>query len=125
MMDKRLGAGLDRPKEPGLCSLRTVRELKENMVITVEPGCYFISALLAPAMENSDTSKFFISEAIRRFMGFGGVRIESDVYLTSTGCKNMTNVPRKIWEIEAVMEGAKWPLEKGLHHSLNGMVNSH
>lgn len=47
----------------------------------MEPGCYFISALLIPAMENSDTSKFFNPDTIRRFMVFGGVRIESDVVL--------------------------------------------
>ncbi|CAO2823348.1 unnamed protein product [Amaranthus hypochondriacus] len=117
--------GLERPKEAGLSSLRTCRELKEDMVITVEPGCYFITALLIPAMENAETSRFFYSDAIKRFMGFGGVRIESDVHVTSTGCKNMTNVPREIWEIEAVMAGAKWPLNKASNHSANGIEISH
>ncbi|KAI3421692.1 uncharacterized protein J3R85_011881 [Psidium guajava] len=73
--------GLERPKEPGLSSLRTVRELQEGMVITVEPGCYFIDALLDPAMESANTSKFFNHDAIGRFRKFGGVRIESDVVL--------------------------------------------
>lgn len=45
----------------------------------MEPGCYFIDALLDPALENSKTSKFFNVEALKRFRGFGGVRIESDV----------------------------------------------
>jgi Xaa-Pro dipeptidase len=45
----------------------------------VEPGCYFIEALLLPAMNNPETSKFFNKEVITRFIGFGGVRIESDV----------------------------------------------
>ncbi|KAK9705387.1 hypothetical protein RND81_07G052500 [Saponaria officinalis] len=102
--------GLERPKEPGLKSLRTARQLEEDMVITVEPGCYFINALLIPAMQSSVTAKFFNRDAIRRFEGFGGVRIESDVHVTANGCKNMTNVPRKSWEIEAVMAGGKWPL---------------
>ncbi|KAJ9688206.1 hypothetical protein PVL29_014099 [Vitis rotundifolia] len=112
--------GLERPKEPGLKSLRTVRDLREGMVITVEPGCYFIDALLAPAMENSETSKFFNHEIIGRFKSFGGVRIESDVHVTSNGCKNMTNVPRETWEIEAVMAGSPWPLDKSSIHSENG-----
>lgn len=47
----------------------------------MEPGCYFIDALLAPAMESLKTSKFFNREAISRFKGFGGVRIESDVVI--------------------------------------------
>ncbi|XP_025012296.1 xaa-Pro dipeptidase isoform X2 [Ricinus communis] len=104
--------GPKRSKEPGLRSLRTARELQEGMVITVEPGCYFIDAVLAPAKEASSTSKFFNSEAIGRFKGFGGVRIESDVHVTSNGCNNMTKCPREIWEIEAVMAGAPWPLNK-------------
>lgn len=48
-------------------------------VITVEPGCYFIDALLVPAMENPKTSKYFNIQEINKFRGFGGVRIESDV----------------------------------------------
>ncbi|RAL48801.1 hypothetical protein DM860_001121 [Cuscuta australis] len=102
--------GAERPKEPGLNSLRTSRELSEGMVITVEPGCYFIEALLLPAMESSKTSKFFKHE-INRFRGSGGVRIESDVRITTNGCINMTKCPRKIEDIEAVMAGAPWTID--------------
>jgi len=104
--------GMERQKEPGLKALRTSRELQEGMVITVEPGCYFIDALLLPAMESSNTSRFFNREVIGRFKNFGGVRIESDVHVTANGCKNMTKCPREIGEIEAVMAGAPWPLDK-------------
>lgn len=31
-----------RPQEAGFRSLRTARILEENMVLTIEPGCYFI-----------------------------------------------------------------------------------
>ncbi|KAH9801231.1 AMP N domain-containing protein [Citrus sinensis] len=81
-------------------------------VITVEPGCYFIDALLVPAMENESTSKFFNHEVIGRFKDFGGVRIESDVLVTANGSKNMTSVPREISDIEAIMAGAPWPSNK-------------
>lgn len=47
----------------------------------MEPGCYFIDAVLVPAMERPNTSKFFNHKEISRFRGFGGVRIESDVVL--------------------------------------------
>jgi Xaa-Pro dipeptidase len=103
---------VERPKEAGLRSLRTSRPLLEGMVITVEPGCYFIDALLIPAMENPNTCKFFNREEISRFRGFGGVRIESDVHVTSNGCVNMTNCPREVRDIEAVMAGAPWPIKK-------------
>ncbi|KAK6139588.1 hypothetical protein DH2020_026667 [Rehmannia glutinosa] len=110
-----------RPKEPGLKSLRTSRELLEGMVITVEPGCYFIDALLLPAMENTQTSRYFNHDQISRFRGFGGVRIESDVYVTCDGCVNMTKCPREIQEIEAVMAGAPWPIKKiSIPSSVNG-----
>ncbi|WOL09087.1 xaa-Pro dipeptidase isoform X1 [Canna indica] len=102
--------GLERPKEPGLKSLRTIRELQEGMVITVEPGCYFIDALLVPALEDAITSKFLDRNVIERYKRFGGVRIESDVLVTADGSKNLTNCPRETWEIEAVMAGAPWPL---------------
>lgn len=111
--------GAERPKEPGLKSLRTSRKLLEGMVITVEPGCYFIDALLLPAMRNAQTSKFFNHEQISRFRGFGGVRIESDVYVTSNGCVNMSKCPREIKEIEAVMAGAPWPINKTTTPSSN------
>lgn len=103
--------GLEGLKEPGLKSLRTIRDLQEGMVITVEPGCYFINALLTPALEDLSTSKFFNRHELEKYSNFGGVRIESDVYVTSDGCKNLTNCPRETWEIEAVMSGSPWPLE--------------
>ncbi|EPS63231.1 hypothetical protein M569_11556, partial [Genlisea aurea] len=72
--------GAERVDEPGLKALRTTRDLVEGMVvITVEPGCYFIEALLVPAMENAATRGYFNREKISTFRGFGGVRIESDV----------------------------------------------
>ncbi|XP_037474724.1 xaa-Pro dipeptidase-like [Triticum dicoccoides] len=131
MMDRRLGAvfmphglghllgidahdpggypeGLERPEEPGLRSLRTTRELKEGMVITVEPGCYFIDALLRQARNDPICSEFFNWEKIQIYRSSGGVRIESNVYVTAQGCTNLTNCPQEICEIEAVMAGAAW-----------------
>ncbi|KOM57876.1 hypothetical protein LR48_Vigan11g090900 [Vigna angularis] len=113
--------GLERRKEPGLKSLRTIRDLREGMVITVEPGCYFIDALLLPAMDNPMTTKFLNQEAINRYKDFGGVRIESDVLVTAAGCYNMTKCPREIGEIEGVMAGAPWPAKNISTHDRNGL----
>ena len=48
----------------------------------------------------------------RGMQGFGGVRIEDDVVVTAEGARSMTNVPRTVKEIEAVMAGASWPLQQ-------------
>lgn len=69
-------------------------------MITVEPGCYFIDALLLPAMESSSTSRFFNHEVIGRFKGFGGVRIESDVVLHLL---NLSVIPETILDINKTL----------------------
>merc|ERR1712077_158473 len=59
----------------GLKNLRTARTVKENMVLTVEPGCYFIDGLLDRAFGNPTLSKFLVAREIDEFRGSGGVRI--------------------------------------------------
>ncbi|CAM9475437.1 unnamed protein product [Chrysoparadoxa australica] len=97
--------GVERDTRPGHRSLRCGRVLQEGMVITVEPGIYFIDHLLDEALANESTKKFFVQEAIARFRGTGGVRLEDDVIVTSTGIRNMTNCPRTVADVEAVMAG--------------------
>ena len=46
--------GVERPEADGYKSLRTARTMQEGMVITVEPGVYFIDMLLDRALENPD-----------------------------------------------------------------------
>ena len=95
---------------PGLKSLRTARELYENMTLTVEPGCYFIDHLLDGALaEDSHLKSYLNSAKIEIYRGFGGVRLEDVVVITSTGCINYTLCPRTIEEVELVLNGGKWP----------------
>lgn len=102
--------GTERLKEPGLRSLRTTRVLEEGMVLTIEPGLYFIDATLNPALENPETARFFNQEMLQRFRNSGGVRIEDDIVVMSDGMELMTCVPRTVQEIEALMaEGASLP----------------
>ena len=67
--------GTDRIDEPGIRSLRTTRPLVAGMVITVEPGCYFIEHLLQAALANPNQAQFLNREVLQRFRGFGGVRV--------------------------------------------------
>jgi Xaa-Pro dipeptidase len=93
----------------GLSKLRTARVLEEGMCLTVEPGCYFIDHLLDIALADPDHKRFFVPEALARFRGFGGVRLEDVVVVTATGIDNLTTCPRTVSEVEAVMRGGEWP----------------
>jgi len=101
--------GKERIDKPGLRSLRMNRTIEAGMFLTVEPGCYFIDYLLDEAMSNESTTGFFVADKVNRFRGFGGVRLEDDVLITSDGNENFTICPRTVDEVEAVMAGAPWP----------------
>lgn len=92
-----------RPSQDGLNKLRTARVMQPGMVLTVEPGCYFIKPLLEKAKKDPKLSCFLVNEVIERFTNFGGVRIEDDVIVTKDGIENITNVPRTVEEIEKWM----------------------
>lgn len=94
-----------RPSEAGYRSLRTARALEENMVLTIEPGCYFIDHLLDQALANPEQARFLIPEVIQRFRGFGGVRIEDDIAVTADGMEDLSGgtIPRTVEAIEALM----------------------
>lgn len=93
-----VGAYLDhcpkRPTDKGVTALRFARDLKAGMYLTVEPGCYFIDHLLDKALNDPVQKKFLVPEVIKRFRGFGGVRIEDDVLIKKDGCENFSIVPR-------------------------------
>lgn len=65
--------GVERIDEPGLRSLRTARHLETGMVLTVEPGIYFIDHLLDQALADPAQACFFNHEVLQRFRNFGGV----------------------------------------------------
>ena len=98
-----------RVQSAGISKLRTARVLQAGMCLTVEPGCYFIEALLRPALEDAKTARFFVPEVLARFRGSGGVRLEDVVAVTEEGIVNYTLCPRTIEEVEGVMAGERWP----------------
>lgn len=99
--------GVERPKEPGVCYLRTARSLEAGMVITVEPGVYFNDPTLDKALRNPDQARFINLDVLARFRGFGGVRLEDDVLVTETGADNLTILPMTAEEIERVIAQAQ------------------
>ncbi|MFY0697479.1 MAG: aminopeptidase P family protein [Balneola sp.] len=97
--------GVDRIERPGIKFLRARRELLPGMVVTIEPGIYFVPAVLEPAIVDPEKNQFLNTEKVESLLGFGGVRIEDDIIVTEDGMENMTNVPKEVGEIEDLMKG--------------------
>lgn len=95
--------GVDRINRPGIQYLRARRTLEPGMCITIEPGCYFIPALLKPALADSTKAEFFNADLLSTMMDFGGIRIEDDIVITADGSLNLTSVPKERHEIEALI----------------------
>ncbi|MEG9545009.1 Xaa-Pro dipeptidase [Mannheimia sp. HC-2023] len=70
-------------------SLRCTRDLQENMVLTIEPGFYFIDMLLS-SWKNSAYSSAFNWQKIDDFKRFGGIRTEDNIVMRATGAENLT-----------------------------------
>jgi Xaa-Pro aminopeptidase len=105
--DRILYPGRVRSAEFGLDMLRIDLDLAPGMVVTIEPGLYFVPAILRRKefrARFSDCCDFERAErylARNRGRGFGGVRIEDDILVTPTGGENLTpDVPKSIDEIE-------------------------
>jgi len=89
----------ERSSEPGINKLRTSRLLEAGMVLTNEPGCYFINMLLDSALSRPEQSVYINNEVLQRFRGFGGVRLEDVVLVTEEGPVNLTLCPRTCQEV--------------------------
>jgi len=89
-------------------NLRLGRELAEGMVLTVEPGFYFNDFMLTKLLATPELLKLINREKLEELRPVGGVRIEDNIVITVDGCQLLTNVPRTVSEIEAVMAGQHW-----------------
>ena len=95
---------LKRSEQFGLAYLRLGRELEPGFVVTNEPGCYFIPALIDQWKGEQKHAQFINYDQVEKYREFGGVRIEDDVLITDSGSKVLgTPIPKTVDEVEKTM----------------------
>lgn len=92
-----------RSDQFGLAYLRLARELKPGYVITIEPGTYFIPALIDQWQKEQKHKDFINYAKLQEYREFGGIRIEDDILVTETGYRVLGKpIPKTVAEIEAI-----------------------
>ncbi|MDP4278360.1 MAG: aminopeptidase P family protein [Bacteroidota bacterium] len=76
---------ISRSPQFGLSSLRMGRRLQPGFVMTVEPGLYFIPALIKKWQSEKKLTDFLNYEKALDYVGTGGIRLEDDVVVTESG----------------------------------------
>ena len=102
--------GRARSTQFGLAFLRMDMDLAEGMTFTIEPGLYFVPAILHSKEFRERFAGQVAFEKAERFLvmnngrGFGGIRIEDDVLCTATGAQVLTaSIPKIRTDVEALV----------------------
>ncbi|MBI5629402.1 MAG: aminopeptidase P family protein [Elusimicrobia bacterium] len=92
-----------RMANPTKVPVRFVARLEPGFVITMEPGIYFIEALLRDPELRLKHKNSVDFEKADSFLNFGGVRIEDDIVIQEEGPPlNLTGVAKEIADVEEI-----------------------
>ncbi|WP_420454957.1 aminopeptidase P family protein [Rubrivirga sp.] len=95
----------ERSTQFGTQYLRFARALRPGHVMTVEPGLYFNGVLIDLWRSEKRFAEFVDYDHAKRWVGFGGVRIEDDVLITDGGHRVLgPGIPKAMADVEAVVQ---------------------
>lgn len=96
---------ISRIDQFGTASLRLGRRLQKGFVLTVEPGIYFVPALIQKWEDEKINSSFINFDKAAELIGFGGIRLEDDVLVTEKGNRLLGSkrIPVTIEEVEKIV----------------------
>ena len=95
------GDEFTRSEQFGLAYLRMARRLEPGFVVTVEPGIYFIPPLIEKWKTENKYPEFINYEKLKSYIGFGGIRIEDNILVTSNGHQILgESIPKSVEEVQ-------------------------
>jgi Xaa-Pro aminopeptidase len=94
---------VERSSQFGLAYLRLAKKLEPGYVLTVEPGIYFIPALIDQWAAENKFEQFIDYEKVGTYRNFGGIRIEDDILVTQEGSQVLgKRIPKTVEEVENI-----------------------
>jgi Xaa-Pro aminopeptidase len=95
---------IKRSQQFGTAYLRLAKKLQPGNILTIEPGIYFIPALMDQWRKSKMFKEFINYDKVNEYRDFGGIRIEDNVLVTEKGYKILGKpIPKTVEDIEDLM----------------------